>query len=201
MPISQKLLDKLGQAKAQFEIVGHRQVFTAFDAAATLKVKLGEVVKSLLVKVGKDFYLALLPADKNLDFKKLSKVLNVQVSKISIPKEKVMTAAFKVKPGAISAFGSLYKIPVVVDQSLTKVKTAVFSSGSFVESLRLKVKDFLAVENPVLGNFTVARKINKPKRLARPVKRAGGQSSKQSLRSKPKQAAGLKAKRKSKQVR
>ena len=163
MAISKKLLAKLSESKTEHEVVGHRKVFTAFDAAATLKVTLEQVVKSLLVKAGKDFYLALLPANKNLDFKKLAKVLNVDVKKISIPKEKVMSEKFKVKPGAISAFGSLHKIPVVVDTSLTKVKEAVFSSGSFVESIKMKVKDYLTLENPVMGNFSVIKKIKKPK--------------------------------------
>ena len=161
MPLTKKLLGKLNDSKVQYEVVGHKKVFTAFDAAATLKVKLEEVAKSLLVKAGKDFYLALLPANKNLDFKKLAKVLNVEVTKLAIHKEKVMTAKFKIKPGTMSAFGSLYKIPVVVDNSLIKIKTAVFSSGSFVESIKMKVKDYLALENPVTGNFAVAKKSKK----------------------------------------
>jgi len=164
MPLTKKLLGKLNDSKVQYEVVGHKKVFTAFDAAATLKVKLEEVAKSLLVKAGKDFYLALLPANKNLDFKKLAKVLNVEVTKLAIPKEKVMTSKFKIKPGTMSAFGSLYKIPVVVDNSLIKIKTAVFSSDSFVESLKMKVKDYLMLENPVKGNFSVAKKIKKEKK-------------------------------------
>jgi len=168
MSISKKLIKKLEEAKVKHEIVCHKKVFTAFDAAATLKVKLEQVVKSLLIKAGKDFYLALLPANRNLDFKKLSKVLNVDVKKVSIPKEKVMTQKYKVKPGAMSAFGSVYKIPVVLDKSLIKVRDGIFSSGSFVESLRIKTKDYLHLENPVIGIFSVAKKYKKPKQAKTP---------------------------------
>ncbi len=159
MPISKKLLKKLEEAKVAHEVVGHKKVFTALDVAATLKVKLEQVVKSLLVKAGKDHYLALLPANKNLDFKKLAKVLGVDYKKVSIPKERVMADKFKVKPGAMSAFGSFHKIPVVIDSGLVKAREAIFSSGSFVESIRMKVKDYLNLENPVVGSFGAARKV------------------------------------------
>ncbi|MBU1130684.1 YbaK/EbsC family protein [Patescibacteria group bacterium] len=164
MAIAKTLLNKLGEQKVEHQVVNHKKVYTAFDAAATLKVKLGEVVKSLLVKVGRDFYLALVAADKNLDLKKLAKVLNVSQSKLSIPKEKVMSEKFKVKPGAISAFGSIHKIPVVIDQSLSKLKEGIFSSGSFTESIKMKVRDYLNLENPVVGNFSAIRKITKQKK-------------------------------------
>lgn len=163
MPISKKLLKKLEEAGIKHEIINHRKVFTALDAAATLKVKLEQVVKSLLIKVDKDFYLALLPANKNLDLKKLAKSLSVPQKKVSIPKEKVMKTKFKVKPGAMSAFGSIYKIPVIVDKSLMKVRDGIFSSGSFVESLRIKTKDYLKFEEPIEANFSVAKKIKKSK--------------------------------------
>jgi len=163
MPISKTLLKKLNESKIKHEIVNHRKVFTALDVAATLKVKLEQVVKSLLIKADKDFYLALLPANKNLDLKKLAKALGIPLKKISIPKEKIMTTKFKVKPGAMSAFGSIYKLPVIVDKSLIKVRDGIFSSGSFIESFRMKIKDYLKFEKPLEGNFSVAKKIKKSK--------------------------------------
>jgi len=131
------------------------------DAAATLKVKLEQVVKSLLVKAGNNFYLALLPASKNLDLSKLARFLKVKPAAVKLPKEKVMAEKFKVKPGAMSAFGSQHKIPVIVDQGLAKVKEAIFASGSFTESIRMKIKDYLNLEKPLLGNFAVIRKVKK----------------------------------------
>src|SRR3989338_5189114 len=102
MPINKKLLNHLEQNKIKHEVVSHKKVFTAVDAAATLKVKLEQVVKSLLVKAGNNFYLALLPASKNLDLSKLARFLKVKSEAVKLPKEKVMAEKFKVKPGAIT---------------------------------------------------------------------------------------------------
>lgn len=163
MSISPKITNKLKEGKIKHEVVPHKKVFTAYDVAATLKVKLEQVIKPLLIKVDKEFQLALLPAHQNLDFKKIAKIFKVQLKKIQLPKEKVMTEKFKVKPGAISAFGSIHKLPVIVEKDLLKLKEAIFPSGSFTDSIEMKVKDYLKLEQPRIGIFGVVKKIKKLK--------------------------------------
>ena len=92
--------------------------------------------------------------------------LNVIIKKIKvvkIPGEKIMEKALKVKAGAMSAFGGVHKLPVVMDKGLNKVKKAVFSSGSFDHSIEMATKDFVKLENAVLGSFGVKKKIKKQK--------------------------------------
>ncbi|MBU1037225.1 YbaK/EbsC family protein [Patescibacteria group bacterium] len=164
MAIFKKIINQLEDKKVKYEIIPHKKVYTAFDAAATLKVKLEQVIKVLLVKAEKEFYLVLLSANKNLDFRKLGKFLKVDSKKIQIVKEKVMTEKFKVKPGAISAFGSIHKLPVVVEKSLIKIKEGIFPSGSFTESLRMKVSNYLKLEQPIVGIFGMVKKMKKPRK-------------------------------------
>ena len=160
--IPAKLLKYLEKAGVKHEILEHKTVYTAFDAAATLKRRLDEVAKSLLVKAGKDYYMVILPADKNLDFDKLAKLLSrttgKQIKTVKIPGEKAMQNALRIKAGALSAFGSLYKIPVVLEKKLTKIKKAVFSAGSLNHSIEMAVKDFIDLEKAILGSFGVKKK-------------------------------------------
>ena len=158
-----KLVKYLEKAGVKHEILEHKTVYTAFDAATTMKKKLGEIAKSLLVKADKDYYLALLPADYNLDFKKLGKCIGAQTGKpvktVKISGEKIMESALKVKAGALSAFGGLHKVPVIMDKGLTKAKKAIFSSGSFNHSIEMAVKEFAKMENALLGSFGVKKKV------------------------------------------
>jgi Ala-tRNA(Pro) deacylase len=158
-----KLVSYLEKAGVKHDILEHRTVYTAYDAAQTMKKKLDEIAKSLLVLADKDYYLIILPANQNLDFKKLqaflSKQKGVPVKVIKIPGEKVMEAVFKVRAGAMGAFGSLHKIPVVMEKKLTDAKKAVFASGSFNHSVEMAVKDFVELENAILGSFGVKKKI------------------------------------------
>jgi len=153
----------LEKSKVPHNVLTHRTVYTAYDTAATMGKKLNEIAKSLLVKADKDYYLVLLPADYNLDFKKLashlSKITDKKVTIVKIPGEKIMQELFKLKNEALSAFGGLYKLPVVMDKTMAKNKKAVFSSGSFNHSIEMTVKDFIKLENALLGSFGIKKKI------------------------------------------
>jgi prolyl-tRNA editing enzyme YbaK/EbsC (Cys-tRNA(Pro) deacylase) len=171
-----KLAKYLEKAGINHQILEHRTVYTAIDAANTLKRKMEEIAKSLLIKADKDYYLVLLPASHNLDFDKLTRCLKTQTKKevksIKIPGEKIMTEILKIKQGALSAFGTLHKLPVVIDKELTKVKKVILSSGSFNHSVEMAMDDFIKMEKAMVGSFGVKKKIKifKPKKTKVKVK-------------------------------
>lgn len=161
MAIPKKVLNYLEKAKAKFEVLEHRTVYTAYDLAQTTKSKLQEIAKTLLVKVDKDYYLVVLPAHYKLDLAKVKKMLKGK--KVTIAKEGEMKKKFKVKPGAITPFGGVHKVGVIVDKSLLKVKDALFGAGSYTESVRMKVKDFIALEGDNVQTGVVAKRDPKKK--------------------------------------
>ncbi|MFH1523270.1 MAG: YbaK/EbsC family protein [Patescibacteria group bacterium] len=169
-----KLVKYLENAGVKHEVLEHKTVYTALDVAVTMKKKLNEIAKSLLVKADKDYYLVLLPADYNLDFKKLGACIGNQTGKkikvVKIPGEKIMQDLMKIKAGTMSAFGNLHKLPVVMDKGLTKVKKAVFSSGNYNHSIEMAVKDFVKLEKAILGSFGVKKKAAKPEKLTKKKK-------------------------------
>lgn len=158
MKIPAKLISYLQKNKVKHDVLEHRTTFTGYDTSQTLKAKLGEVVKGLIIVADKEIHLVLIQADKMLDFKKLAKLLKVK--KVEIIKEKAMTKLLKQKkPGALHSFASEYKIPLVVESNLTKLKEAIFPTGSFNHHLKLKVKDFLNLEQPQnVGSFSIVKK-------------------------------------------
>lgn len=150
-----KALEKLlKQNKIKFEVLEHRKVFTAYDSAQTQDLKLAEVAKAVLLKGKKNLYLAVLPASTNCDFKALGKLA---LDKVSMAKEKDITSKLKTKIGLIAPFGSLFKLPVFLDKKLLKNKKINLPAGSYTESLVLGVKDYIKLENPVLGNFSIKK--------------------------------------------
>ncbi len=163
--IPAKLIKYLEKAGVKYDILEHKTVFTAIDAAATMKRKLNEIAKSLLIKADKNYYIVIVSADNNINFEKLEKIISKKENKnikiVKIPSEKIMEKILKVKAGAISAFGGLYKLPVIVDKKLTKIKKAVFSGGSFNHSIEMSVNDFIKLEDALLGGFSIKKKIKK----------------------------------------
>jgi Ala-tRNA(Pro) deacylase len=148
-----KVLNALTKAKVKYDILEHRTVFTAYDLAQTLKRKLGEVTKTIVVKVDKGHAILLVPASHQVDFKLLKKALGAK--KVDIDRENTMVKLFKVKPGAISPLhGPLHKLPVYIDKAVMKAQKAVVQAGSFEKSLHMKTKDLLKVVEGKLVNFS-----------------------------------------------
>ena len=204
--MNKKLIKYLDDNKVKYEVIEHRVVYTAYDVAATMHVKLGEIAKSLLIKFNKPFEdgkkpyaLAVVAADKNIDLKKLSKVVSDwavklnkelrmkkpekgkkmlvdiynKVAKVGLPKEQDMKVKFNTKAGSMSAFGSFYRLPVFVDKSFCKKEKAIFAGGSFTESVRMPVTGFVKLEKAMVGAFAVAKikkvKVSPPKLAMRKV--------------------------------
>lgn len=172
-----KLVEYLKKAGVNHKVLEHKTVYTAIDAANTMKRKLSEVGKSLFVKADKDYYIVIIPADANIDFKKLAEAIGQNFQKtvkvVRIPGEDIMEAALKIKKGTLSAFGKIHDLPVIVDKKLKKSKTAIFPTGSFNHSVEMKVSDFIKQEEAKEGEFAVKKKVKqqeatKPKKSVKP---------------------------------
>jgi len=176
--LPKKVIEYLKKTGVPHDIIEHKTVYTAYDAAQTMGKKINEIAKSLLVKADKDYYVVILPADKNVDFDKLgksiAKIKGKGVKTIKIPAEKIVQDLLRLKNETVSAFGQLHKLPVIADASFAKLKKAIFSSGGLGHSVEMKVADYLDLEKARVGSFgvkktikkTIKQKNNKTKRTA-----------------------------------
>lgn len=151
-----KVLSYLDKNKIKYTLVEHKTVYTAYDVAQTLKLKLQEIVKTLLVKVDGKLALAVLPASARLDLKKLKAV--AKAKKVELPKEGVMKTKLSIVPGALTPFGPLYELPVYLDKNLLKQKAVLVGSGSFEFSLKMSPSALVKVVSPVAGAFSAKKK-------------------------------------------
>jgi len=151
MAVYKKLVNYLEKNQIKYEPMAHKTVYTVYDLAQTTGLKLSEIAKTLVVKVDKGYALAVLLASQRLDLNKLKKL--AKAKKVEIPKEKVMEKIFRIKPGTITPFGSLYKVPVYFEKGLTKSTKIVISGGSYTDSVKIKTSDFLKLEKPMVGIF------------------------------------------------
>lgn len=172
MKASKKIIVHLGKKDVKFEVVKHRKVYTAYDLAQTTGEKLENVAKTLLVKVelpslkkkDEHYYVVVVPASYYVELGKLKKMLGAK--KIELVFEKGMKK-LGFEPGALTPFGSLRGFGTVIDKALLKSKSALVGAESFTEHLRMKVKDFVKAESPIVGSFG---KKNTMKLQAKPKK-------------------------------
>lgn len=165
MAIPTKIKKYLEKHNIRFSEIEHKVVYTAHDAAMTMKKKLEQIGKTLLLKTDKGYAVVVLPASHSIDLKKLTKVLKAK--KVEIAKEKVMKTLLDLKPGVLMPFKELNKLkkkgqeelPVYIDAALAKSKKIIIAAGTFTDSVELSWKEFLKATQGEKIHISVKRKV------------------------------------------
>ena len=167
--ISAKLVNYLEKNKYKHDVIEHRTTYTAWDTAQTEKVKPQEVGKTLVLKADNSVVLAVLPSNRNLDKQKFLKTLNAwrkkagkkagekSAKKVEWAKEAWMKKNIPGKVGAVPPFSGLLKLPLFIDALLVKNKKIYLGSGEYTVSLRVNTNQYMKVENPVKGSFSMKK--------------------------------------------
>jgi len=152
MSVAAKLKECLDGNKVNYDVLTHPQVFTAQDVAAAMHVSGNELAKSVVVKAGDGFVLAVLPASRKVDEKRFQQVVGAK--EVRMAHESEFASLFPgCELGAMPPFGNLYGVDVYVDRSLTQDDEIVFNAGTHVEAIRMKYKDFERLVSPKVGDF------------------------------------------------
>lgn len=146
----------LKKSKAKVKVHVHKVVYTAYDAASTMKKKLNDIAKVVLVKADKGVAIVIVPAGKYIDLAAVK--ASLKAKKVSLAKEKDITKYLKSKIGLLHPFGNLYKVPTLIDKNFAKAKKLVASAGAYTESLEMAIKDFEKLVQPIKGMFSKAKK-------------------------------------------
>jgi Ala-tRNA(Pro) deacylase len=151
--LPQKIKKFLESKKVKYELLEHKTVYTAFDKAATLKVPLKRIGKTVIVSSNQKLAIVLIPGDKKIDLKKIKKFLG---NKVKLASEKKIQRAFsKVKLGAIPPFGDIWKVPTLVDKKILKEKKIILNGGDHSISIQISPSNLKKLlSNAIFGTFT-----------------------------------------------
>lgn len=155
MPILTKLREFLDAKKVPYEVLSHRQAFTAQEVAQAQHIPGKELAKVVIVRSGKDFLMAVLPAPYRVDLDRLQS--GIGKSGLVLATEQEFKDLFpQCEAGAMPPFGNLYKLPVYVDQTLTQDDEIVFNAGTHTQTVKMKYADFARLVAPQLCSFATA---------------------------------------------
>ena len=111
------------------------------------------ILKTLLVIAGKRPYVVILPGDRRLDFKKLSRELNVKNVRLAKPSE--VKELLNVKPGEVSPFlDEVLKYDVIVDESVMNRGEVLVGGGSMHHLVRVHVDEVVRVLKPSIKDVS-----------------------------------------------
>jgi Ala-tRNA(Pro) deacylase len=169
MAVSERLKAFLEASRASYTTARHPVVYTAQEIAAVQHVSGRQLAKCVLVNTDQGPLLAVLSAVHLIDFKRLKALVGART--LSLGKEADIKTRFPdVEVGAMSPFGNLYQVRVIVDKGLGESEEIVFNAGTHADTITMRHKDFVALVKPKIGAF--AQALEKPKKKAgKPAKK------------------------------
>jgi Ala-tRNA(Pro) deacylase len=147
MPILTKLREYLDKQKVPYEVLSHRQAFTAQEVAQAQHVPGRELAKVVMVRSGGAFVMLVVPAPYRIDLERAKSALGK--TDLVLATEDEFKGLFpQCEAGAMPPFGNLYDLPVYVDQTLTRDEEIVFNAGTHTQTVKMKYADFARLVQP-----------------------------------------------------
>jgi Ala-tRNA(Pro) deacylase len=155
--VLERIREALSQAGVDYKEIRHAPTRTSEESARVRGESLSVGAKALLLKTDDSFRLFVLPADLQLDTKKIKQELKVKSSRFATSEELLELTGLV--PGSVPPFGSpILPFELYGDTAIGAVEDKVaFNAGSLTLSIVMKASDWKAVAKPAQFSFAKAR--------------------------------------------
>jgi Ala-tRNA(Pro) deacylase len=118
-------------------------VTTSAGAAAVRGTDMRSGAKAMLVKTKSGFVLAVLAADRRIDWKQLAPLVGDKGARFANDDE--LHEATGLSKGAVPPFGNLFGLRTIYDESLLGVESVNFNAGSHTDSVAMSRADLIRI--------------------------------------------------------
>lgn len=153
MKLEQKILELLKRSKLKYQLIDHKEAPTCEKASQLRGKDLKAGLKTVLFKDKTKFVLFSLRADKQVDSKKVRKILGSQ--KLRFATEDELIELTGVKKGALPPFGrELFELELYLDKSVYDDPEVAFNMGILTRSCVIKTEDYLKLMSAEIVDFS-----------------------------------------------
>lgn len=154
MTVFDRIVALLDASGVGYEISRHAPVFTSEEAARVRGAPLASGAKALICKVAGEFVLFVMPGDRRLDSKQVRTTFKLRSLRFATREE--VDELTTLKPGSIPPFGQLFGFATYCDETLAAQPRINFNAGDHAISVSMTFADYVAVEQPRLGQISTA---------------------------------------------
>lgn len=144
-----RLTRALQQRNVAYVHTQHRPVYTSAEAAEVRGAPLHSGAKALILKAGGRFVMVVLPADRSLDSGEVRRHLDCK--RLRFASEDEVLRLTGLTPGSIPPFGSLFDLPTICDERLSKNELINFNAGTHTDSFQLTYAAYVGYESPAIA--------------------------------------------------
>lgn len=142
----------LDQHEIAYDVHTHPRVVTAQRLAAQEHVSGWQVAKPVLLWIGGELAMAVVPAAVDIDLDKCSELLGHNQVRLATEDE-FATTFIDSELGAEPPFGNLYGVPVFLDERLRSQERMVCRDGTHTSSITMAVADYMRVVDPEIADL------------------------------------------------
>jgi Ala-tRNA(Pro) deacylase len=146
------LVSLLQAEGVEFELTHHEPVTTSAAAAAVRGADLRSGAKAMLVKGKHGLVLAVLAADRRVDWKLLAPLVGGKGARFADDDE--LREATGLTKGAVPPLGALFGLRTIYDRSLLDVATVNFNAGTHTDSIAMSREDLIRIGGGELAEFS-----------------------------------------------
>jgi Ala-tRNA(Pro) deacylase len=130
----------------RFEVVTHPRAVTSLEEALATGIHADEVLKTVVLDTGERHVLAVVPASRRLDMRRVHLATGDAHARLA-SEEEIATDFPEMELGSIPPLGSLFQSSMLVDPEVLTHETVVIAAGRQTESIRARVEDLLKDED------------------------------------------------------
>jgi len=150
--VHSELVALLRREGVDFTLTTHDPVTTSVEAAAVRGSTLRSGAKAMLVKSKAGFVLAVLAADRKVNWKLLAPLVGGKGARFANDDELRQTTGLS--KGAVPPLGVLFGLRTIYDRSLLEVETVNFNAGTHTESVTMARDDLVRIGGGELASFS-----------------------------------------------
>jgi Ala-tRNA(Pro) deacylase len=142
-----KLHAMLDEHEIEYDVETHPRAVTAQRLAAAEGISGHDVAKPVLLSVGGQLAMVVVPGARIVDLDRASEVLGH--NEVRLASEDEFVSVFDdCEPGAEPPFGNLYGIPTFLDEGVRSRERIVFRDGSHTQTVTMAVADYVRLVQP-----------------------------------------------------
>ena len=142
----------LKEHNVRFETHAHRESFTAQELAAAEHEPGRFVAKPVIVLADGKLVMAVAPASHRINLDRLAEALLAK--KVTLAAEADFAERFAdCELGAEPPLGSLFDMPMVVDQAIADDEHILFQAGRHDTAISMRTREYLQVTQPTIARF------------------------------------------------
>lgn len=151
------LLTFLSEAQIECQVVPHEQTYTARAEARVSQVAPEEAAKTVALRVGDGYRLAVVPASEHVDLHKVREVLAVTRDELALATEAQIAEAFPAyEVGALPPIGPQL-VPEIVDRRLLAHERILCSGADHSHGILLDPRDVVRVAEAKVADICQER--------------------------------------------